>query len=257
MEGLESIQELQSSIGRVREHSDNVWVLGDFNLPKLNWSDGSPESKPDCSLSKVYDTFLNTIEDYNFTQVVSEPTRQENILDLFLTTNPTLISNIHCSPGLGDHDIVCAEASLKPTQQKQKPRKVLLLNKADWPTLKAKLKHFQQSFLANHLGKTVDELWTDCTNTLDKLSEECHTKSISKISWDLLTMTTHVTAKNLFSFLKNSRRDQQGTPPLKHDGILHSETKTKANLFNQQFKSVLPLKNHYHFLASPRCVCRT
>ena len=25
--------------------------------------------------------------------------------------------------------------------------------------------------------------------------------------------------------------------PLKHDGILHSETKTKANLFNQQFKS--------------------
>ena len=147
--------------------------FGDFNLPKLNWSDGSPESKPDCSLSKVYDTFLTTIEDYNFTQVVSEPTRQENILDLFLTTNPTLISNIHCSPGLGDHDIVCAKASLKPTQQKQKPRKVWLFNKADLPTFKAKLKHFQQSFLANHLGKTVDELWTDFTNTLDKLCEEC------------------------------------------------------------------------------------
>ena len=36
----------------------------------------------------------------------------------------------------------------------------------------------------------------------------------------------------------NSRRDQQGTPPLKHDGILYSETKTKANIFNQLFKSV-------------------
>ena len=32
------------------------------------------------------------------------------------------------------------------------------------------------------------------------------------------------------------------TPPLKHDGILHSETKTKANLFNQQFKSVFTPK---------------
>ena len=277
-----------------------MWVLGDFNLPKLNWSDGSPESKPDCSLSKVYNTFLNTIEDYNFTQVVSEPTRQENILDLFLTTNPTLISNIHCSPGLGDHDIVCAEASLKPTQQKQKPRKVLLLNKADWPTLKAKLKHFQQSFLANHLGKTVEELWTDFTNTLDKLSEECIPSKLirgkSSLPWitqeikrlirkrdrlytrfkksrdhdirtkfqtlrqeikkkikdsyqvyleNLLGLTDDdntCDSKKLFSFLKNSRRDQQGTPPLKHDGILHSETKTKANLFNQQFKSVFTPK---------------
>ena len=35
------------------------------------------------------------------------------------------------------------------------------------------MKHFQQSFLANHLGKTVDELWKDFTNTLDKHSEEC------------------------------------------------------------------------------------
>ena len=42
---------------------------------------------------------------------------------------------------------------------------------------------------------------------------------------------------SFFSFLKNSRRDQQGTPPLKHDDILYSDTKTKANLFNQQFNS--------------------
>ena len=41
--------------------------------------------------------------------------------------------------------------------------------------------------------------------------------------------------KKLFSFLKNSRRDQQGTPPLKHENKLHSDTKTKANLFNEQF----------------------
>ena len=173
---------------------------------------------------------------------------------------------------------------------------MLLFNKADWPTLKAKLKHFQQSFLANHLSKTVDELWTDFTNTLDKLSEECIPSKLirgkSSLPWitqeikrlirkrdrlytrfkksrdhdirtkfqtlrqeikkkikdsyqaylqNLLGLTDDdntCDSKKLFSFLKNSRRDQQGTPPLKHDGILHSETKTKANLFNQQFKSV-------------------
>ena len=37
---------------------------------------------------------------------------------------------------------------------------------------------------------------------------------------------------------KNSWRDQQGIPPLKHENKLHSDTKIKANLFNQQFNSV-------------------
>ena len=49
-------------------------------------------------------------------------------------------------------------------------------------------------------------------------------------------------SKKLFSFLKNSRCDQQGIPPLKHDNILYSDTKTKANLFNQQFNSVFTPK---------------
>ena len=49
-------------------------------------------------------------------------------------------------------------------------------------------------------------------------------------------------SKKLFSFLKNSRRDQQGIPPLKHNNILHSDTKTKADIFNQQFNSVFTPK---------------
>ena len=51
-----------------------------------------------------------------------------------------------------------------------------------------------------------------------------------------------MTAKTLFSFLKNSHCDQQGIPPLKHDNMLYSDTKTKANLFNQQFNSVFTPK---------------
>ena len=146
----------------------------------------------------------------------------------------------------------------------------------------------------------LHELWTDFTNTLDKLYEECIPSKLirgkSSLPWitqeikrlirkrdrlytrfkksrdhdirttfqtlrqeikkkikdsyqvyleNLLGLTDDdntCDSKKLFSFLKNSRRDQQGTPPLKHDGILHSETKTKANLFNQQFKSVFTPK---------------
>ena len=45
-------------------------------------------------------------------------------------------------------------------------------------------------------------------------------------------------SKKLFQYLKNSRTDQQGIPPLKQNGNLHTETKDKANILNQQFKSV-------------------
>ena len=297
---LESLREFQDSVSRVREHSDNVWVLGDFNLPMLSWPESSPEMKPDCSHKQVYDFFLSTIADYNFTQVVTEPTRKDNILDLFLTTNPTLINKVNCSPGLGDHDVVSAEALLKPTLHKQKPRKVFIFSKADWPTLKAKMKLYQQSFLSNHYGQTVEQLWTDFTTTLDKLVQECIPAKLirgkSSLPWitqeikrlirkrdslyrkfkrsgdsdiktkfqtlrqqikkkikdsyqayleNLLGLNdedSKCDSKKLFSFLKNSRCDQQGTPPLKQDNILYSDTKTKANLFNQQFNSVFTPK---------------
>ena len=256
--------------------------------------------KPDCSHKQVYDFFLSTIADYNFTQVVTEPTRKDNILDLFLTTNPTLINKVNCSPGLGDHDVVSAEALLKPTLHKQKPRKVFIFSKADWPTLKAKMKLYQQSFLSNHYGQTVEQLWTDFTTTLDKLVQECIPAKLirgkSSLPWitqeikrlirkrdslyrkfkrsgdsdiktkfqtlrqqikkkikdsyqayleNLLGLNdedSKCDSKKLFSFLKNSRCDQQGIPPLKHDNILYSDTKTKANLFNQQFNSVFTPK---------------
>ena len=297
---LESLREFQDSVSRVREHSDNVWVLGDFNLPMLSWPESSPEMKPDCSHKQVYDFFLSTIADYNFTQVVTEPTRKDNILDLFLTTNPTLINKVNCSPGLGDHDVVSAEALLKPTLHKQKPRKVFIFSKADWPTLKAKMKLYLQSFLSNHYGQTVEQLWTDFTTTLDKLVQECIPAKLirgkSSLPWitqeikrlirkrdslyrkfkrsgdsdiktkfqtlrqqikkkikdsyqayleNLLGLNdedSKCDSKKLFSFLKNSRCDQQGIPPLKHDNILYSDTKTKANLFNQQFNSVFTPK---------------
>ena len=56
-------------------------------------------------------------------------------------------------------------------------------------------------------------------------------------------MTVPAIAKKLFSFLKNSCRDQQGIPTLKQNDVLHSDSKTKANIFNQQFNSVFTPKS--------------
>ena len=52
-------------------------------------------------------------------------------------------------------------------------------------------------------------------------------------------------SKKLFSFLKSSRRHQQGTPPLKHENKLHTDTKIKADLSNQQFNCFVNKKTHF------------
>ena len=46
------------------------------------------------------------------------------------------------------------------------------------------------------------------------------------------------TLKNLFQFLKNSSTDQQGISPLKKNDQLHTDTKDKANMLNEQFQPV-------------------
>ena len=96
------------------------------------------------------------INDFSLFQMVIEPTRQSNILGLFLTSNSTLIQRVSILPGLGDHNVVSVVGCLKPAIQKQKPRKVHLFSKADWVKLKSHMKDFQSRFLSSHIGKSVE-----------------------------------------------------------------------------------------------------
>ena len=57
---------------------------------------------------------MDILDDYSLVQIVTEPTRHDNVLDLILTSNPTLVSKVECLPGLSDHDIVLAEVAIKP-----------------------------------------------------------------------------------------------------------------------------------------------
>ena len=137
-EDQESFVELRRSVDELKKHTKgNIWILGDFNLPNLTWTDNTPLMKPDCASSNTYDLFLDLLNDFGFTQMVTLPTRHDNILILFLTSNPTLVDQVDCRPGLGDHDMVTASCAIKPSIQKQKPRKVPLLGKADWPKFKS------------------------------------------------------------------------------------------------------------------------
>ncbi|CAG2203496.1 unnamed protein product [Mytilus edulis] len=83
-------------------------------------------------------------------QLVNQPTRGNNTLDLFLTNKPSTIYRTEVCPGISDHDIVYAEATTTPIKENQTPRKVYQYKKADFETMKAEVNNFGNDFIINH-----------------------------------------------------------------------------------------------------------
>ena len=113
---------LTSKVSRksiVRQTNSTICLLGDFNLPKTDWETKTP--KPDCNHSAFYRVFLEAFDDCLLEQQVTSPTQGQNILDLFLTPNPTFIDKTCVLPGLSGHYIIVAEVNVKPKLIKHGP----------------------------------------------------------------------------------------------------------------------------------------
>lgn len=111
-----SLSEFKRSLELVKKSNSNghLWILGDFNFPKFNWNEDNPTMEKGCTPKKEYINFLKILNDYNFTQLVKEPTRKDNVLDLFLISNPSNINvktKVEVIPGISDHNIVFSEVT--------------------------------------------------------------------------------------------------------------------------------------------------
>ena len=84
----------------------NIVVVGDFNVPNFNWED----SQSDCLISNIMCPFVK--------QVVTKPTRGNNILDLVLC-HDDLVDSIEISKtSISDHCILHVNSSI-PVLDKQ------------------------------------------------------------------------------------------------------------------------------------------
>ena len=88
-----------------------------------------------------------------------EPTRGENNLDLFFTTNPSLVKNSTVVPGISDHDMVVTDCELRPIYNRPKPRKTLQFSKANWDRIECATKKFRSAFEKTFSQNTVETNW--------------------------------------------------------------------------------------------------
>jgi hypothetical protein len=107
-----SLQEFNRSLQMVTKSNPNIWVGGDFNLPKMDWDQQSPSS--DCKYPTYYRKFIELVNDHSLQQMVNAPTTEKHVFDLFLTNNPTRVNRSNVIPGLSDHDIVQIDINVAP-----------------------------------------------------------------------------------------------------------------------------------------------
>ena len=99
-----------SSVG----DSCQVCLLGDFNFPFIDWTSGSVASGSGLQMQNSAKQFLELLSKLFLSQYVSVPTRGSNILDLFITNNPFLVTDIKATESiLSDHKIVKISTSLQ------------------------------------------------------------------------------------------------------------------------------------------------
>ncbi|KAI8486093.1 hypothetical protein Bbelb_361930 [Branchiostoma belcheri] len=295
--GHDDFVALERSVLQMREKNNNahIWLAGDFNLPDATWNPevDSITSKP----SSLTGNYISLANDCGLEQMVCEPTytrgQASNTLDLFLTTNPTLVERVKIVPGLSDHDIPLIDVHAKPQTSNSSGRLIYLWRKADTAALQQDMSSFSRDFTDQAQNNTASENWklfkAAITNAANKhvprktVRRQSHKpwitsqirkamrkrselfakarKTNSSEAWakfkrcrkgvkqrvrkahrdyvsNYLETNIEENPKAFWSYVKSIRQDSTGASALRHQGVLTSDPKEKADALGAQFESV-------------------
>lgn len=158
--GTDSLQALH---GYMQRHvaGARVILLGDFNLPTINWE----TLRFPCARSEIlFDLMLS----FNLSQIVKEPTRvqgtKSNILDLIFTSNhfPTHDSKIEIMTGISDHKLVLCTSHIQRSKTDSVSRTTFAdFANADDTTIIDYLSFQLDSFVnaSDHPSADIDTVW--------------------------------------------------------------------------------------------------
>ena len=126
---------LWSALDYLAAGAGRIIILGDLNLPELNWE---LFLHPD---NQLYNSAVDfALCNHGLTQLVTMPTRTDNILDVILCSDTLSCGNVDCLSPLGssDHNIVSFSLTLSfpnsvdyPTPPFARPN----VNRADWASI--------------------------------------------------------------------------------------------------------------------------
>ena len=160
LQSLEALHDSLTKLYRSQKTPPNVVIVGNFNLPDINWTNHQTTNN---STASKHNKLLEITNDFGLQNMVNDPTRiaSGNILDLILTSNPSIIINTHTTPGMSNHESVTFNVNLNPVRNKNPPHKVYSCKSADWDTLKDDIDKLNlEYFDMDPNSQDIDINWT-------------------------------------------------------------------------------------------------
>ena len=155
-------------INRISNRTQSiVWIAGDLNYPNIDWDNKTLKSGQTNSFSSLHREFLDTLDEFSLTQMVKNPTRDGNILDLFLTSNSSLVNHVRVVPGISDHDAVLVDSNITFGRVQQHRREIPLWKKADWESIRSHIDTAWNDLPENTKDGTAESLWSWFRETIE------------------------------------------------------------------------------------------
>ena len=131
--------------------SPQILLAGDFNLPSISWIDGTGQVNPNPTYgTDVNQLLLESVNEFGLEQLVTDPTRRGNILDLIFSSHPESIKNVEVIPGMSDHEAVYCELTLNNRPESDGiEHPIFLYNRGNMIQLKTDISAFQTEFLSS------------------------------------------------------------------------------------------------------------
>lgn len=135
-ENSEKLNQLMRDVGKIK--STHILVLGDFNLPKINWTTYD-------SNDRFSSEFIESFRDSYLYQHIKDPTRgrigqHPNILDLVFSNEDDMVANITFDSPLGKSDHSCIMFDFVCQRDRSNcVRTFYLYNKGDYEAMKEEL----------------------------------------------------------------------------------------------------------------------
>ena len=159
---LNDINKLEDSIQQLTQNSKDKHIIlaGDMNCPTIDWDTLTVHKG--AADRDIQQALLDLSIEHNLTQVHSQPTRDNNLLDLVLTNNPSIVKTSSSVPGISDHAMVVTDIDIIPKYIRQKPRKFFIFSKANWDNIFKETASLSQEIVSS--SNDVQQLWDSFKN---------------------------------------------------------------------------------------------
>ncbi|KAK3085883.1 hypothetical protein FSP39_009995 [Pinctada imbricata] len=247
----QSLKWFDISVRRASQMKNAALLIGgDFNLPHWDWKNNI--LKPNSSHQKLHYFHGDTLDDLGLTQVVEQPTRKDNILDLFITNLPNQVSRTEIMPGISDHDIVFLEFNLTPKKVKQIQRNIPLYKKANWDTIKNEINNMNHKIQQEANIRTTNELWIIFKTSLNEIIMKHipHKKLSSKLKNPWVTTKTRALMKKRDRLYRKMKKSGNVDLQCKYKKLKHHVQKELRHSYWNYIEDIVPPKENDNSLSN-------